>query len=319
MLGISYLKSPATDYVIHYKKGNIKQHGQGLSFFYFAPTSVISIVPISSVDVPFAFTEVSSDFQDVTVQGTMTYRVADALQLATLLNYTVNKYRMYQSDDPTKLGERLVQTALTGARQYIQAHPLREVLRSAKELESDVTTALRNSATMTQLGVEVLEVSISSIKPNPEMAKALQAEAREELLREADEAIYARRNKAIELERAVREQELATDKMVVERNRDIQETKMDGQIAIEQQRSKLVETKVENERIEAEAKGAALNAVLGPVRELDWRMLMALQGGENSNILISAAFEELAKKADKIGQLNITPDLLNSLLKREEY
>ncbi|MAT13865.1 MAG: hypothetical protein CMJ46_01185 [Planctomyces sp.] len=318
MFGLSYLKTPATNYVIHFKNGEIKQHGQGLSFFYFAPTSIISIVPVSSVDVPFALTETSSDFQDVTVQGTMTYRIANAMQLATLLNYTIDRYGRYESDDPNKLGERLVQTALTGARQYIQAQPLRHVLRSARELETEVTAAIRNSATVTQLGVEILEVAISSIRANPEMAKALQAEAREELLRQADEAIYARRNKSIELERSVRERELETEKVVAERERKIKETKMDGHIALEQQRSQLVTTQVENERIEAEAKGAALNAVLNPVRDLDWRMLMALQGGEGSNMLISSAFEELARNAEKIGQLNITPDLLNSLLNRDD-
>ena len=72
MLGIRYLKSPATTYVLHYRHGAIVRQGAGLSFYYFAPTSVIALVPISSVDVPFAFTEVSADFQELTVQGTIT-------------------------------------------------------------------------------------------------------------------------------------------------------------------------------------------------------------------------------------------------------
>ncbi len=51
MLGIRYLKVPATTYVLQFKAGKVVKQGPGLSFFYFAPTSVIAQVPISSVDV----------------------------------------------------------------------------------------------------------------------------------------------------------------------------------------------------------------------------------------------------------------------------
>ena len=61
------------------------------------------------------------------------------------------------------------------------------------------------------LGVEILALSILSIKATPEMAKALQADAREKLLQKADEAIYARRNTAVELERQIKENELNTE------------------------------------------------------------------------------------------------------------
>jgi hypothetical protein len=318
MIGIRYLKSPSTTHVMQFKKGEIKREGPGLSFFYFAPTSVIAMLPVSSVDVPFVFMEVSSDFQDVTVQGAMTYRIVEPLQLAKLLNYTVDKRGRYESDDPSKLGERLVQAAHTGARQYVQAHPLRQVLTAAAALGDVVTSVVRESPTVTQLGVEILEVTIASIKADPEMSKALQAEAREQLLKEADAAIYARRNTAIELERTIRENELHTEKVVAQREREIRETEMEAEIAVEQQRSALVETRVENERQEADARGAALRAILDPVRDVDWRTLLAMQGEARSGTLIAAAFDQLAQNAEKIGQLNISPDLLATLLTQKE-
>ncbi len=85
MLGIRYLKVPATTHVIQHKNGSVRREGIGLSFFYFAPSSVITQIPVGSVDVPFAFTEVSSDFQEVTVQGNITYRVAEPAKLAELM------------------------------------------------------------------------------------------------------------------------------------------------------------------------------------------------------------------------------------------
>ena len=61
---------------------------------------------------------------------------------------------------------------------------------------------------MQALGVELLGFSILAIKPVPETSRALEAEARERMLREADDAIYSRRNNAVMQERVIRENEL---------------------------------------------------------------------------------------------------------------
>ena len=44
---------------------------------------------------------------------------------------------------------------------------------------------------------EILGVSVRGVKPTPDTARALEAEAREAILKGADEAIYARRNFAV--------------------------------------------------------------------------------------------------------------------------
>lgn len=313
MLGIRYLKTPSTTYTLLYKGGRLRRQGPGQSYFYFAPTSVLAMVPISSVDVPFAFTETSSDFQEVTVQGNLTYRIGDPQRLAELLNYTVDVHGRYLTDDPSKLAERLVQTVQTAARRFLQSQPLRELLVASAALVDAVTAALKSSATLTQLGIEVLEVVVTSIKADPEMAKALQAEARELLLKEADQAIYARRNASVELERTIRENELQTERVVAERQREIRETEMAASIAVEQQRTALVETRVANESKEAQSRGEALRAMLEPVRNVDWRTLLAMQGHAESSTLIASAFDQLAQGAERIGQLNISPELLQAL------
>lgn len=318
MLGIRYLKVPATNYVLQFRGGKLKRHGAGLSFWYFAPTSVVALVPITSVDVPFAFVEMSSDFQEVTIQGTLTYRIRDAVKIASLLDYSVEVSQRYQSDDPSKLGERLVQEAQAGARAFIQSQPLRAVLVSSASLVDSVIEALRASETIELLGIDVLSVAIVSLKPDPEMAKALQTQARELLLKQADEAIYERRNTAVELERTIRENELSTEIAVAQKRRQVRETEMQGEIAVEQQRAALVDSRVANEQKESESRAQALQAILNPVRDVDWRVLLAMQGSVRSDALISSAFDQLANNAEKIGQLNISPDLLASLLSRGE-
>ena len=60
MLGIRFIKVEPTDFVLQYKRGNVVKEGAGLSFFYFAPTTSLVVVPIGSVDVPFIFKEVTA-------------------------------------------------------------------------------------------------------------------------------------------------------------------------------------------------------------------------------------------------------------------
>jgi regulator of protease activity HflC (stomatin/prohibitin superfamily) len=316
MFGIRFVKVPPTTYVLQYRSGKIVRQGAGLSFFYFAPNTVLVEIPVASADVPFVFNEMTADFQDATIQGELTYRVSDPKRLASLLDFSVNALGRPRSNDPDKLNDRLVHAAQILARAYTQRHALRELLVSSSALVQEMIEGLKACETVTMLGLEVLALSIQSIKPAPEMAKALQADAREQLLRKADEAVFVRRNAAVELERKIKESELNTEITVEQKKREIRETQMQAEIAVEEQRSEFVTRRVENQIKEAEAQGQALQATLAPLKDLDWRTLMAASSGTlDPKLMVAMAFRDLADNAGKIGQLNITPDLLNALLK----
>jgi major membrane immunogen (membrane-anchored lipoprotein) len=315
MLGFRYLKSTPTTYVLHHHGGKLVREGVGLSFWYFAPTSVIAQVPTASRDVPFVFNEVTADFQDVTIQGDLTCRIRDAKKVAALLDYSVDTRGRFRSEDPSKLNDRLIHAAQILARSFTQKRPLRDVLVSSDGLVTDVLEGLKSSAAVAMLGVEVLELSIIGIKAAPEMAKALQTDAREELLRRADEAISARRNAAVDLERTIKENELNTEIAIEQKKRQVRESQMAAEIAVEQQRTTLVAAKVDNEQKESESRAAALKAILEPIKSVDWRTLVAVSSGIDSRTMISLAFQQLAENAGKIGELNVSPDLLNTLLR----
>jgi len=315
MFTIRFMKAAPTTYVLHFRNGRVRREGPGLSFFYYAPTSTIVAVPLASIDAPFAFQETTADFQSVTIQGQLTYRITDAKRLAALLDFSIGPQGVYRSEDPRKLTDRLLHTTQTLMRAETQRLSLRDTLTSSGPLTTKVLTALKASESVAQLGIEILSLSLLSVRPTPEMAKALEAEAREALQRISDEAIYARRNNAVEQERRIKESELNTEIAVEEKQRQIRETRMAAEIAIEEQRSALMDQRVENERKEADSRGYTLETTLKPVRNLDWRTLMMLspQGGD-ARTMIALAFQELATNAQKIGELNISPDLLNSLL-----
>jgi regulator of protease activity HflC (stomatin/prohibitin superfamily) len=312
---IRYIKAAPTTYVIQFKSGKVKREGPGLSFFYWAATTTLVGVPLASADVPFVFNEVTRDFQAVTLQGQLTYRVADPKRLASLLDYSIAPSGKYLSNDPEKLEERLVQVAQVRAHAVVQGLDLREVLVRSEVVEGQVVAGLGAADAIRMLGVEVMGFSLLSVRPTPEMSRALEAEAREGLQRRADEAIYARRNSAVEQERRIKESELATELAVEEKRRQIREAQMAADISVEEQRSALMERWTQNERQAADARSYALEKVLAPVRGMDWKTLMAANGGGNDPRLnIALAFREMAENAGKIGELNMSPELLSGLL-----
>lgn len=311
----SFAKFGPTDYVIHFRQGHIRREGRGLSFFYWVPTSSIVSIPVGSSDLPFVFQLLTGDFQNVTVQGQLTYRVVEPRKLADLLNFTINVGGQHVSDDPQKLGQRLINEAQSAAAAAVANQNLRDALRSAEAIGNAIMAGLRESHSVQMLGVEPVRVSVVAVTPTPEMSRALEAEARERLQQEADMAIYARRNNAVAEERKIKESELNTEIAVEEKKRQIRETQTQADIAIEERRKTLVDLQAENERKSAETKAYALEAMLKPIGAIEWEKLAVLGGaGTDARVTIAHAFRQLASNAERIGTLNVTPDLLQSLL-----
>ena len=160
---------------------------------------------------------------------------------------------------------------------------------------------------------------------------SIETNTREKLQQEADEAIYERRNFAVEQERKIKESELNTEIAIEEKQKQIAEKKMESDvqkaendrklgemnlesdIAIENQRKQLIEQKTINDKSEAETQGYVLETTLKPYKDLDWKLLTALNNNNDPKFNISLAFRELAENAGKIENLNISPDLLESL------
>ena len=338
MFGIRFIKVQPTTYLLRYQKGQLVREGAGLAFFYYEPTTSLVAIPTASTEVPFIFEETTLDFQKVTIQGQITYRVADAKKLAALMNFTLARNgQAYATDDPEKLPQRLINIVNVQARAQIQKLPLRQAVRESDALVEALRPKLMTSAEIAALGLEILGFSILAIKPTPETARALEAETREQLLKEADEAIFRRRNAAVENERAIKENELNTENAVELKKRQIRETKMDADravqekqrllreaemaasVALEEKKKELVGLAAVNAKAEAEARAFGIEATMKALGTGDARILQALaNAGMKPEQLIAVAFQDIAARADKIGQLNISPELLRELMEKRE-
>ncbi|MBS1624057.1 MAG: membrane protease subunit, stomatin/prohibitin [Bacteroidetes bacterium] len=336
MFGINYIKFDSMTYVIRFKNGKIDKEGRGLSFFYFAPTTSISAVPMGSNNLPFIFSETTKDYQTVNIQGQISYKIDNPKLLAELLDFTVDEKGIYKKDDSEKLNQRIINDAQTSTSTYIHSLGLKDAIRSAKTIEQRITEGLAASQAISMLGIDILGVSILGVKATPEMERALETETREQLQQEADQAIYGRRNFAVEQERRIKESELNTEIAVEEKKKQIAEKRMEAEvqkaendrrlremkvqadIAVENQRKNLIDQKAANDRKEADTQGYQIEAMLKPYKGLDWKTLTALNSNGDAKFNIALAFRQLAENADKIGHLNITPDLLDALLKDDK-
>jgi regulator of protease activity HflC (stomatin/prohibitin superfamily) len=207
-------------------------------------------------------------------------------------------------------------------------------LRSSSSIAQDCQKRLAAQAEVMALGLEVLGVSVLAIKPTPDMARALEAEARESNLKAADDAIFNRRMSAVENERAVRESELDTEVAVEQKKRQIGEAQMDAKAAVarrqnelrteqmasdvklEDTRKELVSRQSDNSRTLADAEAYRMGAIMQTMEKADPRVVQALAAsGMQPGQLIAQAFGDIAEKAQNIGQFNMSPDLLQSLMR----
>lgn len=335
MLGFRFAKFQPTEYVIKYRNGKVVREGAGISFHYYAPYTSIVVVPIGSMDIPFMFEEVTSDFQTVSVQGQITFRITDQKRIAEIMNYTLDmKGKGYVSEDPKKLPLKIINIVRVLAKKNIGNLGLREAVKSSERLAKSILSEIREHEEINLLGVEVTGISILAVMPNKETSRALEAQAREQILKKADEAIYERRNASIEQERIVKENEFNTEIAVENKKRQVKETQIEAErvmqqkqnllkdeqlqfeTSLEEKKRDLVELTVKNSKAEADAKAYELQAMMKAFDGTDTNLIQALASANmKPGQLIAMAFQALAGNAEKIGQLNISPDLLQELVK----
>jgi regulator of protease activity HflC (stomatin/prohibitin superfamily) len=232
MFGIRFFKSSPSQYVFQVRNGRVVREGTGLAFFYFAPQSSLVSVPLGAVDVPFMFEEITSDFQTVSLQGNIRYRIANPKAAIEQQDFSLLGTGEYASEDPQKLSSKILNSVKAQFRTLLQNSDLRMVLQATDSLSKNAKRELSANANLAALGIEIGELSLLAAKPTPDTARALEAAVREKILKEADDAIYQRRNAAIEQERSVKENELRSELIIEEKKRLVRETQVETERAV---------------------------------------------------------------------------------------
>lgn len=285
----AYYKGDPSKYVIKYTSGRPIRSGRGVSFFYTRFNTNIVTIPAMTIDSNFVFNEFTKNNQAITLQGHFTYKINDPKKMATILDFRINpKNGYYISEDPEKLELRIRNVVQMRTRGFIEKMGLEEALTASELLATKVLSSVDETPLIKEMGVDLLSITFLSIRPTPEIARALEAEYRESLQMNADKAIYERRAAAVEQEQKIKENELAT------------------QISLEKKRKQLIDLEGENLLKEAEFQSQATEKELAAFKKMDPQILLAL------------ALKEMGENAEKIGNLTITPEILASLLQKKK-
>ncbi|MGC4001457.1 MAG: SPFH domain-containing protein [Anaeromyxobacter sp.] len=207
---VRHLRSDASAHVLLFRNGRLRREGRGLSFLFQAHSASIAEVPADDRELPLVVHARTADFQDVTVQGVLTYRVRDPRTLAARVDFTIDLGSGRPLRQPLEqlaliFGQRAEQHAAA----WVAGADLRDVLAQGPEAVRGVVEAgLAGDASLQAMGLETVSVRVSSVKPVPDLEKALAAPTRESLQQVADQAAFARRALAVEKERAIQENEL---------------------------------------------------------------------------------------------------------------
>jgi len=165
MLPIQYYKADSATYVIKSAGEKVRRQGKGLSFFYNSAITSVAAIPVNVQEAPFIFTLQTSDFQEVRVQGQISFRVSDPQQTASLLNFNLKPDgRSYVSEDPMKLSDRVVRAAQTIVQNKVQDVSLREALVLNRSLAELLKVQLSKQSMLQELGLTLVDSAVVALR-----------------------------------------------------------------------------------------------------------------------------------------------------------
>ncbi|GLW48234.1 hypothetical protein Stsp02_38960 [Streptomyces sp. NBRC 14336] len=318
-LGWRHLRGAPTAHIRHHRKGRLAHDGPGVSFWFRALSAALSEVPVDDRELAMTFHARTADFQDVAVQATVTYRISDPAVAAARLDFSIDPDTGAWRGTPLEqLGTLLTETAQQHALDVLARTPLAEALvDGVSAVRERVAEGLAAEPRLPATGIEIVAVRVVALRPEPEVERALRTPARELIQQEADRATYERRAVAVERERAIAENELASqielarrEEQLVEQRGTNERRKAEERAAADAVRAeaeaartvRLAKAEAESARTVGEAKAEAQAAWLRVHSEVDVAVLRALTG------------TRLAENLPRVDSVTISPDVLTGLL-----
>jgi regulator of protease activity HflC (stomatin/prohibitin superfamily) len=349
---LRHLRAEPNQFILHYKGGKVVRSGAGIAYWFNPLSAAVAQVPVEDNETTFVLNERSSDFQEVSVQCTVVFRVADHGRAASRVNFAISLETGAWLERPIeRLASLWSQKSLEPVRSYISSVPVVDAVRlGAEKIRASLDELLRKDAEIAAIGLELVTVQITRVAPTAELEKALQTPTRESLQQKADEAMFSRRALAVEKERAIKENELATEVELARRQAqlieqkganqrlDIQQaaanerTRIEAEVErlalvarAETERLQIVETAA-GERNRLNAENYARDILRRGVGDTESRKLwdnaevlkeaarIALWKDTPQRVAAAFAMQTAASKLDKVNHLNITPDMLRGVL-----
>jgi regulator of protease activity HflC (stomatin/prohibitin superfamily) len=316
---VRHLRGSATTHIEQIRNGRTIRAGVGASFWFRPLSAVLNEVPVDDRELPLMFHARTSDFQDVTVQATVTYRVTDPATAAGRIDFSIDPGTgLWRSTPLDQVASLLTESAQQYAIDLLATVDLTAAMAGGVgPVRSAIAEGLASDARLAATGIAVVGVRVVAVRPEPEVEKALRTPTREQVQQDADRATFERRAVAVERERAIGENELQTqielarreEQLVAQRGanarREAEENAAAGMVATEAEARRtvaLAEARAEGTRLAGVAQGQAETARVAAYRDVSEAVLLAL------------AVKELAANLPKIETLVLSPDLVTKAL-----
>jgi regulator of protease activity HflC (stomatin/prohibitin superfamily) len=316
-----HLRAEPASHVLGYKGGTLRREGPGQAFWFRAINTAVAEVPIDDREQPFLFHARSADFQALTVQGVITYRVVDPQRVARRIDFAIDLRTGRWTQTPLEqLAGLVMQLAQQFAIDELVTRDVRRILADGvAPIRAHIAAGLAAEPALEDLGIEVVAVRVAAVAPTAELEKALQQPTREAIQQDADKATFQRRALAVEKERAIAENELQNRIELARREEDLvtQEGANERTRAQEHAAAAMVEAQGADERgaLAAAREATTIEAVQGAQLQIDQRRA-EIDAAMGADILLALAVRELASQLGQIEHLTITPDMLTPLLGR---
>jgi regulator of protease activity HflC (stomatin/prohibitin superfamily) len=327
-----HLRAEPNQYILYYRHGKLIHSGAGLAFWFHPLAASVAQVPIEDIETTFMLNERSADYQEIKVQVTLTYRIADPEKAAQRVNFGLSLDSGAWLEQPLeRLANLWANRAQQPARTCLTALPIVDVVRvGADQTHDAIESALRSDAEIEAMGLVLVSIQVDRAAPTAELEKALQTPTREGIQQKADEAIFERRALAVEKERAIKENELATEIELARRQEElIRQQGANEMLAARQQAERgkfgvtaqveqntiMAEGDAQHERIRAQAQADARRFILDAEIEAETRRVDMWKNAPPA-VILGLAMQQFAGKVERIEHLNLTPDLLGETLQR---
>jgi regulator of protease activity HflC (stomatin/prohibitin superfamily) len=316
---VRHFRGTPTGHVVHLSGGDVRHDGAGLSFWFRPLSAVLSEVPIDDRELPLLFHARTRDFQDVTVQATVTYRFTDPALVSQRLDFGIDPDTgLWRSTPLDQVAHLLTELAASHAVDLLAGMGLSEALVGGIGLvRESMSIGLAGDTRLASTGITVLAARVAAIRPEADMERALQTPTREQVQADADKATYARRAIAVERERAIAENELASRIELATREADLvtREGNNQRRRAEEDAAAAAIAVQAAAERTTVMANASAQETrTLGAAQAEAETAKLAAYTGVDQTVLTYLAMRELAGQLPNINSLTITPDLLTGAL-----
>ena len=302
------LRSEASVHVIVFRRGVRRRSGRGLALWFNPTRTSIVEIPLDDRDTDFVFQVRSRDYQLVTVQGVITWRAASPEALADRVDFTIDlRTGRLRTDPLERIANLLTGVAQYHAARYIEGRDVGALLaEGAAPLQDGIAAGLAADARLREMGIGLVTVRLAGVSPSADLARALEAPTFERAQGTADEASFARRAAAVEKERAIAENELATKVELARRQAAL--------IAQEDENGRRAAAgKAAAAAIAAEADAGHIRTIEGARNAVEAERLEQLRGLDPA-VLRALTLRAFAEKLTRIDTLNVTPDLTASLV-----